>query len=212
VGSDRGDVAVVIEEIAARAEAAGEGGVVDESLHGGGERDRGAMGEEQAVDFVVYVLGHATGVGGDDGHSGLLGFMDDEGGVFDPDRGYDDGIDPVEDIAHDVGVAIFGEPFDALGGLGGQRACEGLQGRGLLSAGAAPDAEAGVALQGVTLQTAKGTDEVVDAFGRDVGADVAEGEGLVGAAGAAGHALAVEAIVEVLQLGFGQCRSRLGSD
>ena len=47
-------------------------------------------GEEEAVDVGLYGLGHAAEVGGDDGDAGGHGFVDDEGGVFVPERGADE--------------------------------------------------------------------------------------------------------------------------
>ena len=192
---DRRDVTAVAECVAPPAETPGEAGVVDEPLHPASEGSMRPVLEQQAVDLVADVFGHAARAGRDHRHPRLLRLVDDERRVLDPHRGDDDGVHPVEHVPHDVLVAILREPLHA-GCLPVRKAPgERLQGFRVLASRASPDAQ-----HRLPVHPAEGPDQVVDPLRGDVGADVAEGERLPRRALPAAQPREVEAVVEADQL------------
>ena len=192
---DRRHVPALAVEIAALSEPPRECRIDGEALHLLGQRVPRAVPERQAVGPVPDVLGHAARICCDHRYPRLLGLVDDERRVLDPHRGHDDGVHPVEHLAHDVSVAVLVQPLDAIRLPAGKIPSQGLQRVRVLAARAAPDAQ-----ERCSGDLSEGPDQIVDPLRRDVRADVAEDEGLAGGSCPAPQAREVEAVVEMDQL------------
>ena len=192
---DRRHVPTLAVRIAAPSEPPRERRVVGEALHLCGQCTPRAVPEQQAVDLVTHVLGHAARIRRDHRHPRLLRLVDDQRRVLDPHRGHDDGVHPIEHLSHDVGVAVLGRPLHALRPAARQAPGQCLEGLRALAARPAPDAQKRFACD-----RPEGADQIVDPLRRDVRADVAEDEGLAGCPRPAPQPRQVEAVVEMDQL------------
>ena len=191
---DRRDVPILVEKVAALAEAPGQARIFDETLHPGGERIGRAGPEQQAVDFVADVFGHAAHIGCNRRNPRLLRFVEYEGRILDPYGGNDDGVDPVEHVAHDLPVTVFGEPFHALRLSVRKVPGQGLERLRVLASRAAPDTQ-----DGVSLHAAERANQIVDALRGDMRADIAEDERFFGRSLSPAQPRAIEAVIQVNQ-------------
>jgi hypothetical protein len=189
---DRRDVAAVVEQVSPRPKPPRQLRIIHKPLHRATEVVRLPVLEQQAVDLVLHVLAHAAVRRSDDRNAGLLRLMDHERRVLRPDRGHDDGVDSIEHVGHDLLVAVLGEPLDPRARVAGEPAGQRPQRDGVLAVGAAPDAE-----PGRPAQATERLEQVMDALGRDVGPDVAEGERLTGDSLPPAEARAIETVVQV---------------
>ena len=150
------------------------------------------MGEEQAVQLVVDVLGHPAKVGGYHRDPGLQRLVNDQGRVLRPDRGHHDRVAAVEHVGDDVLIPVLSHPLDSAARGSRQTPGQRLQSLGFDSPVPSPDSQTGTARH-----AAKGLNQVVDPLRRYVRSDVSECERLAPRSVAALHALPVESVVEV---------------
>src|SRR5574343_1484095 len=129
------------------------------------------MLKQQSIDLVVDVFRHAPSICSDHRNASLLGLMNHEWRVLNPAGGNDNRINTIKHITNDVLIPVLGHPFNPFGDFGRQACCNILESRCFLSSWTAPDPQLYS-----SFYKAESANQIMDAFGRNVSADIAERE------------------------------------